>query len=330
MPTAPSAGLATSSATAAAVRVPASFFSIVLGVGGLSAAWDGASRSYGVSPWLSDALLVLSAVLWVVFFVAQVVKAATAPDRLRTELAHPVEGSLAGLAPASLLAIAAGASIHYRDLSRVLFWIGAAAQVAHGVWMVGGWLSKRVDPKLVTPAMYVPAAVGNLLAAAAAGAVGRSDVGWLFFGAGVVLWIVLAAVLLVRTFSDGELAPALRPLLALELAPPALALLAWHGLGGGVSEPTSRALLGVALFVGLVLVRLAGRFRDAPFSASWWAFTFPVAALSTSALRMSASAPGSLAADVAMPLFVLANALIAAIAYKTLVALARGDFASPA
>jgi tellurite resistance protein len=325
MPTAPTAGLASSSATAAAARVPASFFSIVLGLGGLSAAWSGASRSFGVSPWLSDALLVLSAVLWVVFFVAQVVKAVSAPGRLRAELEHPVEGSLAGLAPASLLAIAAGTAVHYRDLAQVLFWIGAAAQAVHGVWAVGGWLGKRVDPKLVTPAMYVPAAVGNLLVAAAAGAVGRSEAGWLFFGAGAVGWIVLAAVLLVRSFSDGELAPALRPLLALELAPPAFALVAWLSLQGGASEPTSRALLGVALFVGLVLVRLAGRFRDVPFTASYWAFTFPVAALSTAALRMSSSTPGSIAADLALPLFVVANALIAAIAYKTLVALSRGD-----
>lgn len=327
MPTAPTAGLASSSATAVAVRVPASFFSIVLGVGGLSAAWDGASRTYGVSPWLSDALLVVSAALWVVFFVAQVVKAATAPERLRAELGDPVEGSLAGLAPASLLAIAAGVSIHYHDFARVLFWVGAGAQVVYGVWVVGGWLARRVDPKLVTPAMYVPASVGNLLVAVAAGVTGRSDYGWLFFGAGVVLWIFLAAVLLVRTFSDGELAPALRPLLALELAPPAFALMAWHALGGGVSEPTSRALLGVALFVGLVLLRLAGRFRDVPFAASWWAFTFPVAALSTSVLRMSASAPGSVAADLALPLFVIANAVVAAIAYKTLVALSRGELA---
>jgi tellurite resistance protein len=330
MPTAPTAGLASSGAAAAAVRVPASSFSIVLGVVGLATAWDGASRSFGVSPWLSDALLVLAAALWILFFAAQVVKAAAAPERLRGELAHPVEGSLAALVPASLLAIAALASIHYRDLARVLFWIGAAAQVVLGAWIVGSWLAKRVDPKLVTPAMYLPASVGPFLAAVAAGAVGRDDAGWLFFGVGAVLWIVLAAVLLVRALSDGELAPPLRPLLALELAPPAFALLAWQSLGGASSEATPRALLGVALFVALVLLRLAGRFRDVPFTASWWAFTFPVAALSTAALRVSHAAPSSIAADLALPLFVVANALIAAVAYKTLVALSRGDLFPPA
>jgi tellurite resistance protein len=325
MPTASGEGFAASDAAAVAVRVPVSYFSVVLGLGGLAAAWRGASRAYAVSPWLSDALLVLSAALWVAIFAAQVVKAVTAPDRLREELEHPVEGSLAALGPASLLAIAAMAAIHYRQLAQVLFWIGAAAQVFHGVWVVGRWFGTRLDPKGLTPAMYLPAAVGNLVAAAAAGAVGRSDLGWLFFGAGTVLWLVLAAVLLLRHLSEGELPPALRPLLALELAPPAFALLAWEALhGGGPSEPTSRALLGIALFLGLVLVRLAGRFRDVPFTQAYWSFTFPVAALSTAALRLASTAPDSLAADLAMPLFVVANALVAAVAYKTVVALSRG------
>jgi tellurite resistance protein len=323
MSTAP--GLAASDATAAAVRVPASFFAIVLGLGGLASAWRGASRAYAVSPWLSDALLVLTAALWIALFAAQVVKAVTAPGRLRGELDHPVEGSLAALAPASLLAIAAMTAVHYRDLAQVLFWIGAAAQVVFAVWVVGRWLGTRVDPKLVTPALYLPASVGNLVAAVAAGAVGRSDAGWLFFGAGAVLWLVLAAVLLVRYLSEGELAPWLRPLLALELAPPAFALLAWQSLQGGASDPVPRGLLGVALFVGLVLVRLAGRFRDVPFTAAWWAFTFPVAALSAAALRTASSAPESIAADLALPLFIVANALVAAVAYKTVVALSRGS-----
>ncbi|HET7826207.1 MAG TPA: hypothetical protein VFK90_12805 [Anaeromyxobacter sp.] len=318
-------GLAASDATAAAVRVPASFFSIAFGLGALASAWRGASRAYSVSPWLSDALLVLTAALWIALFAAQVVKAVTAPDRLRAELDDPVQGSLAALAPASLLAIAAMTTIHYRDFAAVLFWIGAAAQVVSAVWIVGRWLARRVDPRLVTPAMYLPASVGNLVAAVAAGAVGRSDAGWLFFGAGAVFWLVLAAVLLVRHLAEGELEPALRPLLALELAPPAFALLAWESLQGNATEPAPRALLGVALFVGLVLVRLAGRFRDAPFGAAWWAFTFPVAALSAAALRAASGAPESIAADLAMPLFIVANALVAAIAYKTVVALSRGS-----
>jgi tellurite resistance protein len=329
MSTAPAAGLAATNAAAMAGRVPAAFFSMVMGLGGLAAAWRLASRAYAVSPWLADALLASSALLWVAIFAAQVVKAVTARERLVAELQHPVQGSQAALGPASLLLLAAGASAHFRGLAQVLFWVGAAAQLAYGVWIVGRWLTAAVDPKLVTPAMYLPPVAGNLLAAIAAGSVGQSDAGWLFFGAGVVSWLVLAAVLLVRYLSEGELPPATRPLLAIELAPPAVALLAWQALVGGAPDATSRALLGFALFVALVLLRLAGRFRDVQFAPSYWAFTFPIAALAGAALRMASAAPNSVAGAVALPLFVVTNAIIAMIAYQTAVALSRGTLLPP-
>lgn len=329
MSTAPAPALAAASAAETAARVPASFFSMVLGLAGLASAWRGAARAYAVSPWLADALLLLSAVLWVAVFAAQVVKAVTARERLAAELAHPVQGSQAALGPASLLLLAAGATAHYRDLAEVLFWIGAAAQLAYGVWIVGRWFTTAVDPKLVTPAMYLPPVAGNLVAAIAAGAVGQGDLGWLFFGAGVVSWLVLAAVLLGRYLSAGELPAPLRPLLGIEIAPPAVALLAWQSLERGGPDVAARVLFGVALFVALVVLRLAGRYRDVPFSPAYWAFSFPLAALAGAALRMASASPRSVAAALALPLFVIANAVIAAIAYRTLLALSRGKLLPP-
>lgn len=319
--------LAASPAVSAAARVPASFFSIVLGLAGLGAAWRAAARAYGVSDWLADALLAVSAALFLGVLAAQVLRAVRG-GTLRAELEHPVSGSLAALGPASLLLLAAGVSGHSRDVAVVLFWIGAAGQVAIGVWLAGRWLLAPADAKLVTPALHLPA-VGNLVAAIAAGAVGRADAGWLFFGAGVVLWIVVAAALLGRYVSAGELPAAVRPLLALEVAPPAAALVAWQSLGGGAPDNVSRMLLGVALFQALVVARLLGRLRDVPFSPASWAFAFPLAALSAGTLRQSAAAPGSVAGALALPLFIVANAVVAAIAWQTVVAASRGKLLPP-
>jgi tellurite resistance protein len=319
---APAPGLAASPATAAAARVPASFFSIVLGLAGLGAAWRSAARAYGVSDWLADALLAVSAALFLGVVAAQVLRAVRGSG-LRSELEHPISGSLAALGPASLLLLAAGISVHSRDAGLVLFWIGAAGQVAIGVWVTGRWLLAPAEPRVVTPALHLPA-VGNLLAALAAGAVGRADAGWLFFGAGVVGWIVVAAALLGRYLSAGELPAAVRPLLGLEIAPPAAALVAWQALEGGAPDVVSRVLLGCALFQALVVARLLGRVRDVPFSPSYWAFAFPLAALAAGALRQSATAPGSVAGALALPLFIVANAVVAAIAWQTAVAASRG------
>ncbi|HEX9052642.1 MAG TPA: hypothetical protein VF841_19095 [Anaeromyxobacter sp.] len=320
-------GLAASPAAAAASRVPASFFSIVTGLAALGAAWRSAARAYGVSDWLADALLALSAALFLAVLAAQVLRAIRG-GVLRAELEHPIAGSLAALGPASLLLLAAGVSVHYRDLALVLFWIGAAGQAALGVWLVGRWLLAAAEPRSVTPALHLPA-VGFLIAALAAGAVGRADAGWLFFGAGIVLWLVVAAALLDRYVSAGELPAPVRPLLALEIAPPAAALLAWQSLESAAPDVVSRILLGVALFQALVVARLLGRLRDVPFSPSFWAFAFPLAALAAGALRQSAAAPGSVAGALALPLFIVANAVVAAIAWQTIVAASRGKLLPP-
>jgi tellurite resistance protein len=325
MTTASTSGLATSPSAAVALRVPASLFSVVMGLGGLAAAWRAAARAYAVSPWVADALLAVTAALWVGLAVAQGMKAFAARDRLRAELDHPVEGSLAALGPASLLLVAAGLAVHARDLALVLFWIGAAAQLALGVWVVGRWLTAAIEPRLVTPALYLPPVVGNLLAAIAAAAVGQTDAGWLFFGAGVVAWVIVGATLLGRYLSAGELHPALRPLVGLELAPPAVALVAWQALAGAGPDEVSRTLLGWSLFVALVLLRLAGRFREVPFGPAYWAFAFPLAALSTATLRLTSAAPSSVGAAIALPLFVVANAVIAVVAFRTVMGLSRGD-----
>jgi tellurite resistance protein len=325
MATASTAGLAANPAAALALRVPASSFSMVMGLAALGGAWTAAARAYRVSPWVANALVALSVALWVVLVVAQVLKVIWAPARLRAELEHPVEGSLAALAPASLLLVAAGFAPHSRDLAVTLFWIGATAQLAFGVWTVGRWLTSPLDPRLVTPALYLPPVVGNLAAAYAAGAVGRIDAGWLFLGAGVVAWVLVGATLLGRYLSAGELPPPLRALLGLELAPPAFAFIALQSIDGASPDAALRTYLGFSLFVGLVLLRLVLRLRAAPFSAAHWAFTFPLAALSLGTLRQAPVASASIGAALALPIFVVANAVVAAIAFRTIVAASRGE-----
>jgi len=319
----------TSPAAQLAARVPASLFSTVLGLAALGAAWRGAARAYGTSAWVADALLVVAAALWIALAAAQVVKAVVAGAALRAELADPVEGSLAALGPASLLLLAAGVAVHRPDLGAVLFWIGAALAVVHAAWAVGGWIVAPPAVERVTPALYLPPVAGMLLAAAAAGAAGRADAGWAFFGAGLLSWLLLGPVLFTRHLSAGELPPALRPLLGLELAPPALALFAYQGLEGAAPDAASRGLLGFGLLVAAVLLRLAGRLRDVPFAPAYWAFTFPLALLAAGALRQGAAAPGGVAGALALPLFVVANAVVAVVAFHTVTAASRGTLLPP-
>jgi tellurite resistance protein len=92
-----------------------------------------------------------------------------------------------------------------------------------------------------------------------------------------VLWLAMLPLLLHRMLAGPPLPPALRPTLAILLAPPAvagLAVIAILGQPGGLSL----AFAGIALLVAAVLLSMAGELAKVPFGLPWWGVTFPSAA----------------------------------------------------
>ena len=69
------------------------------------------------------------------------------------------------------------------------------------------------------------------------------------------------------------------PTLVILIAPPAVAFVAWVRLTGDV-DAFARVLLNLAYVFALIVLTQAPRFFRLPFALSWWALTFPVAALS--------------------------------------------------
>jgi tellurite resistance protein len=78
---------------------------------------------------------------------------------------------------------------------------------------------------------------------------------------------------------------------------------------------------GLFLFV-IVCYRLAS--KPAPFSPSWWAIGFPMAALCNSALIYSGSAGGKGLGAIAMVLLFLLTVSVSVLAVRTVYALATG------
>lgn len=68
------------------------------------------------------------------------------------------------------------------------------------------------------------------------------------------------------------------PTLMILVAPPAVAFMAWLRLNGEVG-PFGHFLLSAAYVFALIVATQAGRFRAIPFALSWWARSFPLAAL---------------------------------------------------
>ena len=172
----------------------------------------------------------------------------------------------------------------------------------------GFWQGGR-KPELITPAIYLPTVAPSFVAGTAAAAFGFTQLGMLFFGAGVLSWLAIESIVLHRAAVHEPLPEALRPSLGIQLAPPVV---------GGVTYLRSARhaghvrlmLLGYGLYQALMLLRLVPWIRQQAFAPAYWAFSFGVAALPTMAIRMverGATGPVEWTAPV---LFIAANVII--------------------
>ena len=137
---------------------------------------------------------------------------------------------------------------------------------------------------------------------------------------------------------DGKfpnLHPSMHPVLFVFVAPPAAAALALsqyygrNGMGAEVSD-LSKACFFIALFLFLSIIRHLMLFvKDTPYSLSYWAYTFPIATLATSAINYSNSLSDVLAAQwLAFGIVAIATILILIVAGLTIyqVVAGRGVF----
>ncbi len=74
------------------------------------------------------------------------------------------------------------------------------------------------------------------------------------------------------------------PTLAIFIAPPAVAMLGYLRINNGEFDLFAEILLNIAVIFTLILFALAKNFYKIKFFISWWAFTFPFAALTLALL----------------------------------------------
>lgn len=309
--------------------IPASFFGIVLGVIALGSDWRVAAVLWGLPRDIGEAIMFLGVGIWSVLIAMYAAKWAWHRDEALAEAAHPIQCCFIGLVPVSTLLVATALLPYSRTAAVVLFALGAAGSLAFPVWRHGGLWKGGRDPSTTTPVLYLPAVAGNFVAATAAGNLGWTAWGQLFFGAGFFAWLALESVILHRLLTAEPLAPPLRPTLGIQLAPPAVGLVAYLSVTHGDPGLLAQMLFGYALLQGLILLRLLPWIRQQPFAPSYWAFTFGVGALALAAEHLAERGAGGAAASLAPILFAVANAVIGSIAIGSIVQLTRGKLLSP-
>jgi tellurite resistance protein len=306
-------------------RLPAGLFGIVLGVLGLAGTWRRlapltgapADAIAGALFAAGLALLVLLAALWLAKLVRHT-------DVVRREWDHPVQGPLIALLPVcALLAVALTAPSvpAQRELLLALALAALAVQGAIAWEVVSRLATGRMPAELLSPVLYLPTVAGGFVGAMALAALGLSGWGALLWGMGLGAWALLEVRILHRLFA-GPLPAEIRHTVGIEMAPAAVGTLAATTLWPQL--PAEALMVGLGIASGPVFAVLT-RWRwwtAVPFSAGFWSFSFPLAALASAAV--DAVTRGGWPTAVAVWAALIASAVIAFLAVRTLVLLVRG------
>ncbi|MBK6870229.1 MAG: SLAC1 anion channel family protein [Kineosporiaceae bacterium] len=305
--------------------LPVTLFASVMGIGGLSLAWRRAARVWQVPAWPAESLFWLASAAFVVVAIAYVAKWVRYPAAARAELRHPIRMAFVPTITIALLILATAGQDLVPQLARVAWWVGAVGHLALTIAVLSAWFGRPdIGLTQVTPAWFIPI-VGNVVTPLAAPALGSIDLAWFAFGVGLVFWIALLPLLLVRVLVHSDPLPQkLLPTLAIFAAPPAVAGLSWGVLTGGSGEPSADPIgmilySATIMFVLLVLAQV-GRLRRLPFAMPWWAYTFPSAAAAASAIAMASTRPALVFDVVAVLLLALATVVVAGVTAATVVA----------
>ncbi|OAJ63545.1 tellurite resistance protein TehA [Paraburkholderia ginsengiterrae] len=304
--------------------IPAGFFGIAVGALAFANLWRLAIRVWHLPAVVGTVMTVAALAVWFVILAAYGQKWLARAADARAELQHPVQSSFVALGPVSSLLAAQLLQPYAYHLALALFGVAVVTQLALGVYLQGRFWQGGRPPELITPAIYLPTVAPSFVAGTAAAAFGFHQLGELFFGAGLLLWLSIESVILHRAAVHEALPEGLRPTLGVQLAPPVVGGVTYMGLSSGTPDMFALILLGYGLYQALLMLRLLPWIRKQTFVPGYWAFSFGVAALPTMVLRMvkrGATGPVEWAAPA---LFIASNVIIAILVVKTLGLALRG------
>jgi len=303
---------------------PVSWFAMIMGMSGFTIAWSRAEHLFGLGFALSPILLPVTAALFVLLAVLYAAKAVKYPRDVIGELQHPVK---VAFVPTISIALILLSIAFLRDCVELSFWlwvVGVSLHLTLTLYVLSSWIHHtKYEIAHLNPAWFIPV-VGNILVPIAGMHHASPEISWFFFSLGLFFWPVLTAIIFYRLIFHGSLPERLMPTLFIFIAPPAVGFISYYNLVDGI-DAFARVLYGVALFFTLLLFVQIRLFARLKFFLSWWAYSFPLAAVTIATLIMYKETGLALYSWLAAGLLGILTLVIAMLLTRTALAVARRE-----
>ncbi|MBK5968025.1 MULTISPECIES: SLAC1 anion channel family protein [Thiorhodovibrio] len=269
---------------------PVAFFAIVMGLTGVSIAWHKAQSTFGIPVDMAGGLLGVAIAVFAFALLLYLVKLLRFPQAVMKELGNPVQLNFVPTISISLLLLSIALLDSAPAVAQVLWMLGTAIHLVLTIYVMSAWMhQEHFEVHHINPAWFIPI-VGNVLVPIAGVPLGYAELSWFFFSIGMLFWLVLLTIIIYRMLFHHPLPERLMPTLFILIAPPAVGFIAYARLSGlmeaGSPDAFARILYYSGLFLTLLLATQIGRFLRIQFYLSWWAYSFPLAAITIATLMM--------------------------------------------
>lgn len=289
------------------------FFAVIMGLGGFGMAYKKLNEimKFDDVGFVVFRVFVSAIFILIVFF--YILKIFTNLDKVKEELSHPIKINFFATVPISMLILAS----LWQDVKfvyEILFYIGVVFQTYFTFYVISFWINKNLEIKHSNPAWFIPI-VGNLIII-----VGAKEIAswmWFYFSVAMFFWVVLFSLVFYRILFHDQLPSKFMPTLFIMIAPPAVGFLDYIKLTNSF-DLVAIFLLNLAMFFTFLVIFMYKNFFNLKFFISWWAFTFPTAAISIACFKAYEITNSIFFLNLANLIFILLVAMIVFISYHTI------------
>jgi len=238
---------------------PISFFSVILGLAGLTIAFQKAEHVLNLPVSLSSYLLFFTGFSFLFITTLYLTKVRKYLSKVKKEFNHPVKVVFFSTFSISLLLLSI-ASLDFNVLLSKYLWIsGSLLHLAFAVITMSVWIQHtKFNIEHINAAWFIPI-VGNILVPIAGTAHFPHEISWFFFSIGLVFWLVFLVIFFYRIIFHHPMAERLLPTFFILIAPPAVGFIAYVKLTGNI-DIFSRILYYFAMYLVILLIAQAKMF----------------------------------------------------------------------
>ena len=263
---------------------PIMMFAIVMGLAGLTLVFQKISHVFYLPSLVSTLMIILTVATYLFILYTYIKKILKYRDEVLKEFAHPIRINFFAAFSISTLLVSMIIYPYINELGNILFIFGAVFHIFFTFYTIKYWIDNNLEMQHSNPAWFIPI-VGNLIVPIASNGYFNDSVLYFYFAIGIFFWIVLFSIILNRIIFHQQFAPKFLPTLFILIAPPAVGFLSYVELVGKL-DFFAHMLYSLALFFTILIFFMYKKFINIKFFISWWAFTFPSAAMTIATIKM--------------------------------------------